>query len=137
MSVAEEILARELAAKLIAFLETGTPPMGLFTAEAFCDFTMPQWRLQAEGIEEIVGLRTGGHRSPGRVPRSRFDRTTTGFVLEVEEEWDQDGDSWYCRELFRADVADGAVSQLSVYCTGDWDQAQVARHRATVELLRR
>jgi hypothetical protein len=48
----------------------------------------------------------------------------------------QDGEQWYCRELFRADVADGAVSQISVYCTGDWDRAQVARHRETVELIR-
>lgn len=137
MTVADDVLARDLAAKLITFLETGTAPEGLFTAEAFCDFTMPQWRLQAEGVERIVDLRKSGHPAPGRVPRSRFDLTATGFVLEVEEEWDQDGESWYCRELFRADVAEGAVSQLSVYCTGDWDQAQVARHRATVELLRR
>jgi hypothetical protein len=57
-------------------------------------------------------------------------------VLEVEEEWDQDGDTWYCRELLRADVTDGAISQISVYCTGDWDGALVARHRETVGLLR-
>jgi hypothetical protein len=70
------------------------------------------------------------------VPRSRFDATATGFVLEVEEEWDDGGGSWYCRELFRADVADGAIAQLSVYCTGDWDQDMVARHRQAVRLLR-
>jgi hypothetical protein len=61
------------------------------------------------------------------VPRSRFDPTATGFVLQVEEEWDADGESWYCRELFRADIADGSISQLAVYCTGDWDHALVAK----------
>ena len=136
MIMTDEALGRELAAKLIAFLETGEPPEGLFTADAFCDFTMPQWRLQFQGAADVVGGRKAGHPSPGRVPRSRFDATTTGFVLEVEEEWDQGGEAWYCRELFRADVADGRVSQLTVYCTGDWDQAQVALHRKTVELLR-
>jgi hypothetical protein len=136
MTMTEENLGRDLAAKLITFLETGDPPEGLFTADAFCDFTMPLWRLQFQGVENVAAGRKAGHPSPGRVPRSRFDATTTGFVLEVEEEWDQDGEAWYCRELFRADVADGSVSQLSVYCTGDWDQAQVARHRETVELLR-
>ena len=136
MTMSDEMVRRELAAKLIAFLESGTPPEGLFTTDAFCDFTMPQWRLQAEGIEDMVALRKAGHPGPGRVPRSRFDATVTGFVLEVEEEWDQDGESWYCRELFRADVADGGVSQLSVYCTGDWDREQVARHRTEVALLR-
>ena len=83
-----------------------SPPAGLFTVDAFCDFTMPQWRLQFEGVEDIVAGRKAGHPSRGRVPRSRFDATTTGFVLEVEEEWDQDGEAWYCREMFRADVVD-------------------------------
>lgn len=127
---------REVADELVSFLETGTPPDGLFTAEVFCDFTMPQWRLQAAGIEDVVALRKGGHPAAGRVPRSRLDATTTGFVLEVEEEWDQDNESWYCRELIRADVSDGAISQLSVYCTGDWDSELVARHAAEVQLLR-
>lgn len=136
MTPADENLRRELAADFITFLETGVPPESLFTADAFCDFTMPLWRLQFQGVESIVGGRKAGHPSPGRIPRSRFDATTTGFVLEVEEEWDQDGEAWYCRELFRADVADGSISQISVYCTGDWDQAQVARHREVVELLR-
>ncbi len=136
MTGADETERRELAAKFIAFLETGTAPEGLFTADAFCDFTPPQWRLQAQGAEDIAMLRKAGHPSPGRVPRSRFDSTSTGFVLEVEEEWDQDGESWYCRELFRADVADGAIAQLTAYCTGDWDSAQVDRHREMVTLLR-
>lgn len=127
---------RDTAARLIEFLETGTAPDGLFSTDAFCDFTMPQWRLQAQGAADIAALRRHGHPAPGRVPRSRFDATATGFVLEVEEEWEQDGESWYCRELFRADVADGAIRDISVYCTGDWDRATVAKHHETVRLLR-
>jgi hypothetical protein len=133
----EDSTARDLADKFITFLETGTPPGGLFTPDVFVDFTMPQWRLQAQGAEDVVGLRKHGHPEPGRVPRSRLDTTATGFVLEVEEQWEQGGDTWYCREMFRADVSDGAISELSVYCTGDWDSALVARHAATVPLLRR
>ncbi len=136
MTVSNETLGRELAAKLVAFLETGDAPEGLFTPDAFCDFTMPQWRLQFQGADDLVAGRRGSHPMPGRVPRTRFDATATGFVLEVEEEWDENGDSWYCRELFRADVSDDGISNLAVYCTGDWDRETVARHRATVELLR-
>lgn len=127
---------RDLADKLVAFLETGKLPDGLFTPGVFVDFTMPQWRLQGEGVDEVVGLRLAGHPGPSRIPRTRLDATTTGFVLEVEERWEQDGESWYCRELFRADVSDGAVSQLSVYCTGDWDSARVAAHAEAVHLIR-
>lgn len=136
MTIVDEPRCRDLAAKFIEFLETGEAPEGLFTADAFCDFTMPQWRLQFQGADAVIGGRKTSHPRAGRVPRSRFDATATGFVLEVEEEWEEDGESWYCRELFRADVADGAISNLSVYCTGDWDRERVARHRATVPLLR-
>ena len=134
---APEATARDLADQLIMFMETGTVPDGLFTPDVFCDFTMPQWRLQAQGIEDVVGLRKAGHPGPSRVPRSRFDATATGFVVEVEEQWDSGGESWYCRELLRADICDGAISQLSVYCTGDWDREQVRRHAETVRLIRR
>jgi hypothetical protein len=132
----DTVVSRELAGKFIAFLETGEAPEGLFTPDAFCDFTLPQWRLQFQGAENLAAGRNASHPYPSRVPRSRFDATATGFVLEVEEEWEQDGESWYCRELFRADVTDGGISELAVYCTGDWDREQVERHRAMVHLLR-
>ena len=134
--ITEDTTARELAGKFTAFLETGAAPEGLFAPDVFVDFTMPQWRLQARGAGDVVAMRLAGHPGPGRVPRSRFDATTTGFVLEVEEEWDSGGESWYCRELFRADVSDGAISELAVYCTGDWDRALVATHAQAVTLLR-
>jgi hypothetical protein len=132
----DESTARDLADKFISFLETGDTPDGLYAPDVFCDFMMPLWRLQAEGIEDVVALRLAGHPTPGRVPRSRLDVTTTGFVLEVEEQWEQDGDSWSCRELFRADVSDDVISQLSVYCTGDWNGKLVARHAEAVHLIR-
>jgi hypothetical protein len=132
----DEATARELAEKLVVFLETNTPPDGLFTPDVFCDLSVPLWRLQAVGLAESVALRKAGHPVSGRVPRSRFDVTGSGFLLEVEEEWEQDSDTWYCRELIRADVTDGAVSSITVYCTGDWDSALVARHATEVSLAR-
>jgi hypothetical protein len=102
----------ELTGRLISFMETGKLPDGTFTADLFCDFTMPRWRLQAKGSDNVVALRLAGHPGPGRVPRTRLDATETGFVIEVE------------------------VCELSVYCTGDWDADLVARHAKTVHLIR-
>ena len=128
--------ADAVARRFIRFLETGEPPGGLFAPNVFCDFTLPRWRLQAEGLESVVALRRHGHPALGTVPRSRSDPTPSGFVLEVEERSHQDGKDWYCRELFRADLRGGAISSLSVYCTGDWDAARVAEHASAVRLLR-
>jgi hypothetical protein len=125
-----------LARKLVHFLETGEVPEGLFTADVFCDFTLPLWRLQAQGVEETVALRTHGHPSPGKVPRWRCDPTATGFVIEFEESWrDREGD-WYSREMARADVRGDSIAALSVYCTGDWDADRRAEHSRAVKLVR-
>ena len=125
-----------LAEKLIEFLETGEVPDGLFAPDVFLDFSLPLWRVQAGTVSDAVAARRAGHPAPGRVPRWRLDRTDRGFVLEVEEAWQQDGEDWYCREMMRADVVDGTIAELSVYCTGDWDSARQAEHRAAVPLLR-
>jgi hypothetical protein len=128
--------ARELALRFITFLETGTPPPGLFAADVFCDFTMPTWRVQAQGVDGVVGLRKEGHPGPGSVARWRCDPTPTGFVLEFEERWAQDGTEWYSRELARADVDGATITSLSVYCTGDWGPERRAEHARAVTLLR-
>jgi hypothetical protein len=134
--VIDEAVARAAAGRLIAFLEDGTPPPGLFAADVFCDFTMPLWRLQACGVDGVVALRKHGHPSPGTVCRWRCDPTPTGFVLEFEEQWESESQRWYSRELARADLTGEAIRQLSVYCTGDWDEERRRRHAREVALLR-
>ncbi|WP_198955063.1 hypothetical protein [Kineosporia sp. R_H_3] len=128
--------ARLLAQQFIDFLETGVVADGLFAPDMFTDFTLPLWRLQADTADSGVALRAAGHPMVGRVPRHRLDFMDGGFVLEVEEQWETGDDEWYCRELFRADVVDGSIRELAVYCTGDWPSARVAEHRAAVRLLR-
>lgn len=128
--------ATSIARRLVTFLETGAATPGLFTADVFCDFTSPLWRRQAQGREAVAALRRQSHPAPGTVPRWRCDPTPSGFVMEFEERWTDDADDWYCREMARADVTDGAISSLSVYCTGDWDTERRERHAREVRLLR-
>ena len=128
--------ATDIARKFVQFIETGEIPAGLFTPNVFCDFTSPRWRNQADGQEATLALRLHGHPGPGKVPRWRCDATPTGFVIEWEESWKWDGEDWYCREMARADVEDGAINSISIYCTGDWDTARQAEHRRAVTLLR-
>jgi hypothetical protein len=129
--------ARAVADLFIAYLETGEAQPGLFAPDVFLDVTLPRWRLQASGIDDALAVRSTHHPEAGRVPRFRFDPTPTGFVLELEEVWDDDrGEHWYCRELFRADTGPEGITHMSVYCTGDWDTARVAEHAAAVVLIR-
>jgi hypothetical protein len=125
-----------IARELVRYLETGTAAEGLFADDVFCDFTLPRWRLQASGRDALLRLRRHSHPAPGKVPRFRCDPTEKGFVLELEECWQDGGEDWYCREMFRADLAGDAIAELSVYCTGDWDRSRRAQHAREVRLLR-
>jgi hypothetical protein len=84
----------------------------------------------------VLAVRRDNHPQPGRIPRWRFDPTPTGFVLELEETWVAEGEAWYCRELFRADVGPAGITELTVYCTGDWDTPRREEHATAVTLIR-
>ena len=125
-----------LAGRMIRFLETGDVPESLFRPDVFLDLTMPTWRVQTAGAEDLIAVRKEGHSGPSSVTRWRADPTPTGFVFEFEERWDSEGQQWYAREMMRIEVSDGAIAELTVYCTGDWDEARQAEHAAAVTLIR-
>lgn len=128
---------QRVAEDIVTFLETNVPPNGLFHPDVFCDLSLPTWRLQTDSADALVGVRLEGHPGPGRVSRWRADPTPDGLVLEFEERWTHaTGESWYAREMLRATVTDGRISEISIYCTGDWDQARQAEHAQAVALLR-
>jgi hypothetical protein len=84
----------------------------------------------------MVGIRRGSHPYPGKVHVHRVNPTDRGFVIEFEERWEDEGQHWYCREMIRADVIGATIVELSVYCTGDWDEQRQRDHAAAVTLLR-
>jgi hypothetical protein len=128
--------AARLSQKMVVFLETGTAPEGLFQPDVFLDLSMPTWRVQSRGTQDLEQERKAGHPGPGTVTRWRSDPTPTGLVFEFEERWSHEGQQWYAREMMRMEVVDGSVAELSVYCTGDWDEARQREHASTVTLIR-
>jgi hypothetical protein len=123
-------------ANLIRYLETGTAPQDLFAPDVFVDVSVPQWRLQTAGVRDILAVRAQSHPWPGRVRVERVETLKDGFTIEFEERWEHSGQRWYCREMIRADVHDGSIAEMSVYCTGDWDEARQREHAETVRLIR-
>lgn len=123
-------------ANLIRFLETGTAPTGLFAPHIFADLSLPHWRIQTATAEEILAVRAESHPFPGQVRVERVEQTDHGFSVEFEERWDHEGQRWYCREMIRADVVEDSIVEMSIYCTGDWDEAKQREHAQAVRLIR-
>ncbi|WP_152186285.1 hypothetical protein [Segeticoccus rhizosphaerae] len=124
--------------KFVEFLESGgVAPDGLFTPTVFGDLTFPQWRIQTCDAEELIAGRRRLHPQPGRVRVERVTATQTGYVIKLEERWQDGGQQWYCRECFVLDLDEnGAVFDFTLYCTGDWDQDRQREHANAVTLLR-
>ena len=126
----------ELAGALVTWLETGVRPADLFADDIFADLSVPQWRLQAAGADAAFHLREDSHPFRGEVRIEALDRTSRGFLIQFEERWDADGQHWYCREMIHCIVTDRRISELDVYCTGDWDEATQQTHASQVRLVR-
>jgi hypothetical protein len=124
--------------KFVAFLESGgVAPEGLFAPTVFGDLTFPHGRIQTGGADELVAGRRRLHPQPGRVRLERVTPTETGYLIKLEERWEDGGQQWYCREGFVLDLDEnGAVSDFTLYCTGDWDEARQREHADAVTLLR-
>ena len=127
---------RRLVGDFITFLETGEVAHDLFASDIFADISMPTWRVQAGDLDALVRIRRIDHSMPGQVVSHRADPIPAGFVLEFEEQWQHEGGRWRARELVRAEVRDGSIAELTVYCTGDWSPQRIVEHAATVALLR-
>jgi hypothetical protein len=123
-------------ARLIEFLETGAAPEGLFAPDLFLDLSLPQWRLQTATAEEAIAVRMTGHPSAGQVRVEQINQTETGFTIEFEERWEHEAQRWYCREMIRAEVVGDTIVEMSVFCTGDWDEARQRQHAGAVKLIR-
>lgn len=135
VSVVDGELA-ELAQQFVTWLETGARPDGMFAEGVFADLSVPQWRVQAQGADATFHLREDDHPFQGEVRIGALDRTSRGFLIQFEERWDAGGQRWYCRELIHCIVSGGRISELAIYCTGDWDEAVQQRHAQQVRLLR-
>jgi len=135
MPAVDEPMA-ELAQMFVRWLETGERPEEMFAEDVFADLSVPQWRLQAQGMDDVFGLREGSHPFQGKVRIEALDRTARGFALQFEERWVDGGERWYCRELAHCTVADGRITELAIYCTGDWSEEVQQQHASQVRLIR-
>jgi hypothetical protein len=90
-----------------------------------------------QGAEEMIAAKTSLHPPGGRTRVEKVLVAERGYTVKVEERWEDAGGRWYCREAFLCELDDqGRITEVSVYCTGDWDEAAVARHAEAVTLLR-
>ena len=109
----------------------------LFAPGAFFDINVPEWRFQVLGVESFVAWLRGYAPQGYRITVKRVLATDTGFVAEVEGEYEHHGTQLYFRNLYVADVDGNRITDLSFWCTGDWDPETRARHAVDAPMVRK
>ena len=125
--------SHRLATALNRCFETFTADADTFAADAFFDLLPPFWRFQLQGPDAFLAQLRTIARGPSTARILRVVPTATGFVLEHEE---TQADA-VARRLLLCEVRDGRITEVVVYCNGEWDAALRARHAAEAPMLRR
>jgi ketosteroid isomerase-like protein len=127
--------ARQLADQLATVFRTAEVG-DLFTDDLFFDGHPPFWRFQLEGLDSFRGWLADYAASRPEVTVLGVVPTMGGLVVETMTVERQAVGAVTARKLFLCSVRDGRISEMVVYCNGDWDEALHARHRAEAPVVR-
>jgi hypothetical protein len=127
---------RKLSSRFAEALETLVVGEDIVAPDAFFDLNMPVWRFQLQGAAAMEAQLRDISKGPSRVDILRTVPTATGFVQEHEEHTKVAGQDLAARRLVLCEVRDGRITEVVVYCTGEWDDELRARHAVEAPMLR-
>jgi hypothetical protein len=132
----EPAMAERLSARFHDVFTTFEAGDDAFTPDVFCDLNMPEWRFQLQGRDAFAAQLARINQGPARMEVLRTVPTTSGFVTEHVEHQDVDGEDRSARRLVLCEVVRGRIAEVTVYCTGEWDDELRARHAAEAPMIR-
>jgi len=135
IGVLDDATAQELSERLADVFRTGSATEVL-ADDIFLDGHPPLWRFQLRGREDFDGWIKSFMPGGGETTVVRTIPTVTGFVTEFVGRHQEDGEEMTDRKILLAEVREGRLAELTIYCSGDWDAALRARHAAETTLLR-
>lgn len=132
----EPATAERLCARFHDVFTTFEAGEDAFTPDVFCDLNMPVWRFQLQGRDAFAAQIERINEGPARMEVLRTVPTTSGFVTEHVEHQNVDGEDHSARRLILCEVVRGRIAEVTVYCTGEWDDELRARHAAEAPMIR-
>jgi len=120
-----------LASALVEAMSSGVVPDDTFADDVFFDLNVPDWRYQVQGIETLR-MMLATELDPAAVEHQDVTPTLEGFVLELSVK----NERYYSRQMFNVRTRGGLISEVTMYCTGNWSLDQLARQQAEAPMLR-
>lgn len=110
----------------------------VYASDALFDVNVPEWRFQRKGPDEIADQYRswGSELSNLSLSTYRAEEIPGGFIVELEERYQSEGDDCLSRQLHIVKVADGKVAEQVMYCTGVWGSETIKRQAAEAPMVR-
>lgn len=134
-TVFDDAVAQELSGRLADVFRTAQAT-DVLVGDVFLDGNPPEWRFQLQGRDAFDTWIKSFMPHGADTTVVRTIPTATGFVTEFTGRHDEDGREITDRKILLAEVHDGHIAELTVYCSGDWDPDLRARHAAETRLIR-
>jgi ketosteroid isomerase-like protein len=134
--VLDDAAAQEMSERLADFFRT-TEPDGTFSEDVFLDGHPPLWRFQVHGRDHLAEWYRSYAPDGCDTTVINVVPTATGFLAELVGQRDEEGELLTDRKVVICRVRAGEITELTIYCSGDWDAELRARHAAETTLLRR
>ena len=134
-TVLDDGTAQELSERLADVFRTAEVG-DVLTDDVFLDGNPPLWRFQLQGRDAFAAWLKGYAAHGTETTVVRTIPTVSGFVTEFVGRHDDNGDEMTDRKIVLCEVRDRRITELTVYCSGDWNAELRARHAADTQLIR-
>jgi hypothetical protein len=134
-AVLDDASAQDLSERLADFFRT-TQTGDVFSGDVFLDGHPPLWRFQLQGRENLEHWYRTYAPDGCSTTVINVIRTATGFVTEFVGEHSEGGELITDRKVLICQVRGSRITELTIYCSGDWGTELRARHAAETTLLR-
>jgi hypothetical protein len=131
----DDATAQELSERLADVFRTADVG-DLFADDVFLDGHPPFWRFQLQGRDVFAAWLQGYSPEGVETTVVRTVPTVNGFVAEFVGRHHEAGEEMTDRKILLCEVVHGRITDLTIYCSGDWDAELRARHAAEAPVLR-
>ena len=111
---------------LVAGIEAGSIPAGVFCDDAVLDATVPNWRFSIKGGPAVQAELGGWFADPGRFEQLRRSPLPDGELVEFTLTWEEHGLPPACHQAHILRLREGRVATDTAFCGGRWPAALLA-----------
>jgi len=116
--------------RLLAGIEAGAVPAGIFTDDAALDATVPNWRFSVHGGEAVRYELGRWYADPGQFENVRRSPLPDGELVEFTLGWEEQGIPHACHQAHILRLVDGLVASDTAFCGGRWPASLLAEMQA-------